>query len=96
MGVRVAFLDEQAQAEPIEAPKGVLIPENALARDTKGEYVFVVKGGSAMRRDVQAGAKANGRVRVIVGLAKGERVVDLLSDEMLLALADGQTVTEAE
>jgi RND family efflux transporter MFP subunit len=98
MGVRVAFLDEQADeqavARPIEAPKGVLIPEKAIAQDDGGRYVYVVNDGAAVRRDVRVAGIENGRVRVTEGLANGERVVDQLSDEMLLALADGPSVTE--
>ena len=89
------FMAVAEQAEAVEAPRGVLIPEKAVAEDADGQYVFVVKDGSALRRNVQAAGSENGRVRVTTGLANGERVVDSLSDEMLLALADGQTVKEA-
>ena len=94
MGVRVAFLDEQADAEPVEAPSGVLVPEDAVASRDGARYVWVVKDGVASRRDVEVGGRERGRLRVTKGLANGERVVDELSEEMLLALVDGKSVTE--
>lgn len=95
MGVRVAFLGEQDSAQTSVRPEGVLIPKEAVARDAAGKYVFVVNNGSAQRRTVQVAVANNGRIRVTDGLRQGERVVDALSQELLLALVDGQRVTEA-
>ena len=94
MGVRVAFLDEQVETRPIEAPSGVLIPEDAVAEDDQGKYVFVVRDGVVARRVVEVAGRDRGRLRVTNGLRNGERIVDQLSEDVLLALVDGTPVTE--
>ena len=95
MGVRVAFLEEQAAATPaklVEQPKGVLIPGASIAEDGGGAYVIVVNGSRVARRDVVPGDAQGGRVRILAGLATGERVVADLTDERLAGLVDGMKV----
>ena len=98
MGVRVAFLDEQAQTESTDVPQGVLVPEGAIAQDDKGKFVYVVANNSVARRQVRLGHsegdQQGGRVRVLTGLAHGERVVAQLSADTLSSLSDGRAVTE--
>jgi len=94
MGVRVAFLDEQANTKPVTVPQGVLIPGAAVARDDQGQFVYVVKDRSVNRRTVRLGSPQGQRVRVLTGLAHGERIVDQLSGDLLASLDDGSAVTE--
>ncbi len=94
MGVRVAFLDEQADPEPVAAPQGVLVPSNAVAEDSNGKFVYVVSGDVVKRRAVRLGDIQGGRVRVLTGLNNGERVVAELSEITLASLTDGVAVAE--
>lgn len=93
MGVRVAFLDEQAPAEPLAAPLGVLVPSTGVAQDAGGDYVYVVEDDVVTRRRVRAGGAEATRLRVLSGLANGERIVADLAPEVLAQLDDGLTVT---
>lgn len=91
MGVRVAFLDQQAASSVVpaaDAPPvgGVLIPSDSIAEDEQGEFVYVVEGQSVDRRAVTVGERQGARVRVIAGLDSGERVVAQLSEELLASL----------
>lgn len=84
MGVRVSFMAEpQAQA-----PRGVLVPAEAVSGSGQQAVVFVVKDERLERRAVSVGARRNDGVPVIAGLAQGERVV--VGD--LSQLQDGQRV----
>jgi RND family efflux transporter MFP subunit len=92
MGVRVAFLEQQA-AEPAPAAAGVLIPGDSVARDAQGEYVFVINGERAERRNITTSGRQGSRVEVASGLAVGERIVASLSAELLANLETVQRVT---
>ena len=94
MGVRVAFLYEQAttQEQPQEAPQGVLIPAGSVAEQDGDTYVFVVQQDLVQRRAVRTGASEGARVRVLTGLRNGERVVADLSGGVLQQLSDGAAV----
>jgi RND family efflux transporter MFP subunit len=88
MGVRVAFLEQQSTAtEPLPAAVGVLIPGDSVARDEQGEYVFVITGERAERRNITTGGRQGSRIEVTSGLAVGERIVASLSAELLANLA---------
>jgi multidrug efflux pump subunit AcrA (membrane-fusion protein) len=94
MGVRVAFLDEQTNAEPVDVPTGVLIPADAIGEDAQGKFVYVVVDSLVNRRPVRLGVQQGKRARVLTGLAHGERIVSQLSTDVLASLSDGSTVTE--
>lgn len=91
MGVRVAFLEEQAAAEP--APGGVLVPSDSVVRDAAGEFVFVVSGDTADRRPVTTGARQGSRIQVLEGLDRGERVVAELTQTLASSLEGNQRIT---
>ncbi len=93
MGVRVAFLEEQADAGPVERPGGVLVPGAAIAEDGEGAYVMVVDGDRVVRRDIVRGDVQGGRVLVRRGLDTGERVVADVTEALLAGLADGMSVS---
>jgi len=56
-------------------PDALLVPAMALQTGQDGQYVFVVKDGTAEVRAVVAGPSVNEEVVVTKGLASGERVV---------------------
>lgn len=53
----------------------VVVPKRAIVRQGDKAYVFVVKGGSVERREVQLGMDGGERIEVISGLKSGEQVV---------------------
>lgn len=53
----------------------VVIPEEALVPEQAKQYVFVVRGAMAEKREVRIGARRPGSVEVLEGLKAGERVV---------------------
>jgi len=65
-------------------PDALTVPEEALVVSEGGSALFVVEGGGARRRVVVTGARGEGRIEVISGLAAGDKVVvsgaALLSD----------------
>ena len=75
MGVRVAFLEERKPAEGAEAPKGVLVPAAALAKDGDKDIVFVVREGKAVRRAVALGGNVGQDRQVQAGVAAGDTVI---------------------
>jgi membrane fusion protein, copper/silver efflux system len=55
---------------------GLLVPESAVIHAGERQLVFVdLPGGAVQPRTVQLGAKVQGGVHVLAGLAEGERVV---------------------
>jgi RND family efflux transporter MFP subunit len=87
MGVRVSFLPEEKTGEAAaEAPKGVLIPAEAIKDDNGTKVVFVVKGDNTVeRRAIGVGPTRGQQVQVNAGLAAGDRVA--IGD--MSKLADG-------
>ena len=53
----------------------VVVPKRAIVRQGDQAYVFVIKGGSVERREVQVGMDDGERIEVISGLKSGEQVV---------------------
>ena len=92
MGVRVAFLDEQVDTEPVDAPQGVLIPKGAMGNDAQGQFVFVIAQDQAQRRSIRTGGEEGARIRVLTGLRNGERVVADLGGGVLEQLSEGVQV----
>jgi membrane fusion protein (multidrug efflux system) len=69
-------------------PDALTVPEEALVVSEGGSALFVVEGGAARRRTVTTGARGDGRIEVVSGLAAGDKVV--VSGAALLA--DGAKV----
>ena len=91
MGVRVAFLGEQVDASATSNASGVVIPRSAVAKDDRGDFVYVVEDDRVSRRTITTGASRGSGVRVVTGLDAGERIVAELSDA--LNLDDGDPVS---
>ncbi len=71
----------------------LLVPYNALRRDTRGEFLFVVNGENRIeRRSVISGLHFEEMVELLDGLSTGERIVT----RGFLGLGEGSTVTLAE
>ena len=89
MGVKVSF--RSAEAEPEEAPEGLLVDAAAVFPDTGRDLVYLVRDGRVQRRAVRLGDRRGSDVFVLSGLVEGDRVVV----EGLEGLEDGAEVMEA-
>jgi len=89
MGVKVSF--RSAEAEPEEAPEGLLVDAAAVFPDTGRDLVYLVRDGRVQRRAVRLGDRRGSDVFVLSGLVEGDRVVV----EGLEGLEDGAEVEEA-
>ena len=89
MGVKVGF--RSAEAEPADAPEGLLVAAAAVFRDTGRDLVLLVRDGRVQRRAVRLGDPRGEEVFVLSGLAEGDRVVV----EGPEGLTDGDPVEEA-
>jgi RND family efflux transporter MFP subunit len=87
MGVRVSFLTEERPAEA-EAPKGVMVPAEAVKDEGGTQVVFVIAGDTVERRAVSVGGKRGAQVQVLSGVSGGEKVA--LGD--LSKLSDGARI----
>lgn len=65
------------------------IPEGALHASENGHYVYVVRDGKAVRRDVKTGIQEGGRIQLLEGLAEGDEVITFGGNN----LRDGESVT---
>lgn len=93
MGVRVSFLTEQkAEETGPAAPKGVLVPAEAVKDDNGTPVVYVIQGDTVERRAVNLGAARGVQVQVLAGLSGGERLA--VGD--LAKLADGTRIEVQE
>lgn len=89
MGVRVSFLEEaKPAAQQAQAPRGVLVPKDAVRRDADKDVVFVVKDKKAQRRAVTLGGNVGEQRQVLGGVSAGESVVTEAPPE----LKDGASV----
>ena len=94
MGVKVAFLDDSEPAQSTaNVQPGVLVPRPSLREEGGARYIWVVADGVLERRAVDAGATQRNEVRVIRGLAAGERVVVGADETAFANLRDGLAVT---
>lgn len=69
----------------------LVVPEEALVPEQARQFVYVVEGGVAAKREVTLGRRQPGIVEIAAGLAAGERVVI----EGTIKLRDGAAVSEA-
>ena len=66
---------EQIRLE-LDAPQeALLLPRGGFYQTTGGNWVFVVEGDEAIRRDVRIGRQSPEYFEVLAGLSPGERVV---------------------
>lgn len=87
MGVKVAFLDERAEAAG-RAPAGLMVPLSAVRDDGGQKIVFLVRGDRVERHAVKVGATSGAQAQILAGLSPGDKVVT----EGPAGLRDGQAV----
>ena len=76
MGVRVSFLGSKPTGAPAQAPKGVLVPTQAVAQRDGQSLVFIVIDGKVQQRAVKPAAQDVGAMKLLPdGVKPGERVV---------------------
>jgi RND family efflux transporter MFP subunit len=76
MGMRVSFLGARPAANAAPAPKGVLVPPQALAQRDGQTVVFVAGDGRVQQRNVKPAPQDIGSMKLLPeGLKAGERVV---------------------
>ena len=92
MGVKVAFLeDSKPETAAVKRP-AVLAPAASVLEEDGQRYVYVVADDAARRQAVSTDGNERGRVRIVAGLASGERIVARFDDALLAALGDGGNV----
>ena len=74
MGVKVAFLTEQASGEAEPAAR-TLLPRAAIRNEDGQTVVYLVSNGRTERRAVRTGAARGDEVEVVAGVTGGETVV---------------------
>jgi RND family efflux transporter MFP subunit len=87
MGVKVAFLGSEQPRED-EQPPTIYISREALNADGKGNFVWIVRDDSVMRRAVTIGPASVRGQQIMAGLSPGDRVVTAAVAD----LAPGQPV----
>lgn len=87
MGIKVAFLSE-AKAGGGSAGTAVLVPKDAVHREGKTTFVYLVSDGKIERRAVRLGVEENDQAQVLAGLHGGEKLVVAAGEE----LEDGEAV----
>lgn len=70
-------------------PRTIVVPATAITADGKRSYVYVVRGGKALKRYVRTGASNDTQTVVTSGLAAGEQIVTAKNP----LLHDGATVS---
>jgi HlyD family secretion protein len=77
-----------------DSSKAVLIPNGAFFNDTGGNWIFVVDGNGATKRQVQLGRRNADFIEVLGGLKPGERVITSsysgLTDKDRLTFSSGE------
>ena len=66
----------------------LMIPADAIYGDDESDYVFILKDGKVIRREVVTGARNDESAEIIEGIEEGETVAWDESSE----LTDGQSV----
>jgi RND family efflux transporter MFP subunit len=89
MGVKVAFLAQEAPQQVTATAPKLLVPKTALRKIDGQDVVFVVRDGVAERRAVTVGPAEGEQVEIVSGLQLGESVIV----EGPPTLADGARVT---
>ena len=93
MGVRVSFLESKEAQQAAQAPKGVLIPANAIAQRDGHAVVFLVTGDKAQQHAVTPESTGKDDMRLVpAGVEAGDTVVVSPPE----SLKDGTRITTAK
>lgn len=63
-------------------PNGIALPESALFSQEGKMFAFVVKDGIAFRREIETGIRFEGKVEILKGIQKGEKVVTVGHEQL--------------
>lgn len=66
----------------------ILIPESALLSQEGKYYAFIVQEGIARRKEIETGMRVEGKVEILKGIQRGDRVVTVGHEQ----LSDGMKV----
>jgi RND family efflux transporter MFP subunit len=76
MGVKVAFLGTETDAEPTKEIQGALLAGESIRADADGDFVWLVRNGTVEKRRITLGGpRDRPQVLVAQGLAIGDTVV---------------------
>ena len=67
----------------------IVIPEVAVQSSYSGDFVFVIVGDKAQKREVEVGRNIDGMALITAGLEVGDQVVT----DGMLSLSEGSTVS---
>ncbi len=81
MGIKVAFLDEEAAGAQTEGP-ALTLKISAVIRSRDGAYVYVYDSGVIQKREIKTGPDKDDLTEVLSGLNAGDRIVDQPSDRL--------------
>ena len=68
-------LEAKAKIDAVSKDDVLMIPKGAIYSDTQGEFVYVLKDGKAVRRDVVVGIYNTESIEVVDGLVAGDVVI---------------------
>ncbi len=73
------------------ADDSVVLPSEAVVQTAKGQAVFAVEAGRALRRPVESGIEAGNRIQIVSGVKPGEMIIvagnEKLKDGAMVSLA---------
>ncbi len=81
MGIKVAFLEEEAGEAQTEGP-GLTLKSSAVVQDGDSAYVYVYNSGVIEQREIKKGTDKDDITEVLSGLNAGDRIVDQPSDRL--------------
>jgi hypothetical protein len=77
---------------PLRSGNRLLVPYNALRRDTRGEFLYLVNDAQRVeRRAIVSGLHFQEQIEILQGVSAGERVVT----RGFLGLSEGALVEQA-
>jgi RND family efflux transporter MFP subunit len=76
MGVKVAFLDDPTESVPDKKSAAVYVSDDALNTDSDGNFVWIVRDQTAVRRAVTVGQRSARGVQILQGLGPGDKVIN--------------------
>ncbi len=85
-------LETKVKIDSASVEDVLIVPIDALSEDETGSYVYILKDGKAVRRQVETGVRNDYEVQIASGLDEGETVI--WNDEV--ELTDGMDVRVAK
>ncbi len=82
MGVKVRFLEDEAQARDDRPELRATVPPAAVRNADGEDYVWLVRDGIAERRAVSTAGRRGSRIGIVAGLNPGDRVITSSNSEI--------------